>query len=66
MTLKNAATLALIGSLVVTIVLALDFVNTILGIARDLIPMMAVLRSLAYFFASLCVTVFFYVFTRTQ
>jgi hypothetical protein len=63
-TLKNAAFLALIGTLLLTITLAGDFINAVLGVVRGLVPAMAVLGSLVYFFASLTVTVFFYVFNR--
>jgi hypothetical protein len=66
MTLKNAATLALIGTLVLTVLLAIDFFDSVLAVARGLIRAMAVLRTLVYFFVSLTVTVFFYVFNRAQ
>jgi hypothetical protein len=66
MTLKNAATLALIGTLLLTVLLAIDFVDSVLAVARGLIPAMAVLRILIYLVASLTVTVFFYVFNRAQ
>jgi hypothetical protein len=66
MTLKNAATLALIGMLLLTVLLALDFFNSVMGVTRGLIPTMAILRSLIYLFASLTVTMFFYVFNRAQ
>ena len=66
MNLKNAAFLALIGTLLLTVLTAADFINVILGVARDVIPAMALLRSLVYLFASLSVTVFFYDFNRTQ
>jgi len=66
MTLKSAAFLALLGTLVLTILLAVDFINTVLGVLRDVIPAMALLRSLVYVFASLGATVFFYVFHRAQ
>ena len=64
MTLKNAAFLALIGTALLTILMAADFINTVLGVARDVIPAMALLRSLVYLLASLTATVFFYVFNR--
>jgi uncharacterized membrane protein len=64
MTLKNAAFLALIGTLLLTITLAGDFINAVLGVVRGLVPAMAVLGSLVYLVASLTVTVFFYVFNR--
>jgi len=66
MTLKNAAFLALAGMLLLTILLAADFVNTLLNVARGLIPAMALLRSLVYLFAGLTVTVYFYVFNKVQ
>ncbi len=66
MTLRNAALLALIGMLLLTVLLAVDFVNTVLGVARDLIPAMALLRSLVYLLAGLGVTVYFYVFGKAQ
>jgi hypothetical protein len=66
MTLKSASFLALIGTLLLTILLAFDFIRTILGILRDVIPAVAFLRSLIYLFASLSVTVFFYVFHRAE
>jgi hypothetical protein len=66
MTLKTAATLALIGTLLLTVLLAIDFVDSVLAVARGLIPAMTVLRTLICFFASLTVTVFFYVFSRAQ
>ena len=66
MSLKNAAFLALIGTLLLTIMLAGDFIDAVLAVVRGLIPAMALLRSLVYLFASLTVTVFFYVFNRAQ
>lgn len=66
MTLKNAAFLALIGTLILTILLALDFIKTVSGVLSDVVPAMALLRSLVYLFASLSVTVFFYVFHKAQ
>ena len=66
MTLKNAAFLALIGSLLITVLLAIDFVDSVLAVVRGLIPAMLVLRTLIYLVASLTVTVFFYAFNRAQ
>jgi hypothetical protein len=62
MSLKNAALLALVGMTLLTILTAADFVNTVLGILRDVVPAIALFRSLIYVLASLTVTVFFYVF----
>jgi len=66
MTLKNVAFPAFLGTLLLTIVVAFDFVNTALGVLRDIVPPVAVLRSLIYLFASVSVTVFFYVFYKGQ
>jgi len=64
MSLKNAAFLALIGMLLLTILLAADFIKTVSGVLNGVVPAMALLRSLVYLLASLSVTVFFYVFNR--
>jgi hypothetical protein len=66
MTLKNAALLALLGTLLLTIVVAFDFVNAASGVLHDIVPPVTVLRSLIYLFASVSVTVFFYVFYKHQ
>lgn len=66
MALKNAALMALIGTLLLTILLAMDFIKTVSGVVNDVIPAMALLRSLVYLLANLSVTVFFYVFYTAQ
>jgi hypothetical protein len=66
MTLKNAGFLAMIGTLLLTILLAADFIKTVSGVLTDVVPVMALLRSLVYLLASLSVTVFFYFFHRAQ
>ena len=66
MNLKGAAFLALIGTVLLTTLLVLDFINTVVGVMRDVVPAMALLRSLVYAFASLSVMVFFYFFNRAQ
>ena len=66
MTLKNAAFLALVGMALLSLILAADFINTLLGVVRGLIPAMALLRSLVYLVAGVTVTLFFWVFYRVQ
>lgn len=66
MNLKSAALLTLIGMILLTILLAADLINAGLGVMRDVVPAMALLRSLVYVLASLSVTVFFYVFYKAQ
>jgi hypothetical protein len=62
MTLKNAAPLALIGTGLLTILLAVHFILDILNAARSLIPAMSVLPSFIHVLASLSLAVFLYVF----
>jgi hypothetical protein len=66
MNLKTAAFLALVGMILLTLVVAVDFINTFLGVMRDLIPAMALFRSFVYLLASLSLLVFLYVFHRSQ
>jgi hypothetical protein len=66
MSLKNAALLALIGQSLLTFMFVTNLINTILGVIRDLIPVMAMLTSLVYVLASLSLVVFFYVFHKNQ
>ena len=66
MSLKSAALLALIGTILLTILVLAHFIFTLLGVMRDVIPAMALLTSLVHLFASLSVVVFFYVFYRKQ
>jgi hypothetical protein len=66
MTLKSAAFLGLIGTLLLTILLAMDFITTVSGVLADVVPAVALLRSLIYLFASVSALLFFYVFHRAQ
>lgn len=66
MGLKHAAFLALIGTLLLTILLAADLIKTVSGVLNGVVPAMALLRSLVYLLASLSMTVFFYVFNKAQ
>jgi hypothetical protein len=66
MSLKTAALLALVGTALLTILLASDFINVVTGVIRDVVPAMALLRSLIYLLASLTATVFFYVFQQSE
>jgi hypothetical protein len=66
MSLKNAAFLALIGMLLLTILMAADYVKAVWGVLNDVFPAMALLRSIVYLLASLSVLAFFYVFNRAQ
>ena len=66
MTLRTAAFLALVGMLLLTAVATADFITTVGGVLHDVIPMAQLLRALVYLFASVAVTVFFYVYSRSQ
>jgi uncharacterized protein YybS (DUF2232 family) len=64
MTLKSAAFLALIGTILTTILLVYNFVFAVLNVMRGLIPLDTLLTSLIYAFASVTLMVFFYVFHK--
>ena len=66
MTLKTAALWALVGMILLTLLVAADFIRTVTGVLNDLVPAVALLRSLIYLLASLSVTVFFWVFQKPQ
>lgn len=66
MTLKNAALLALVGTILMTVLLVWNFVFTFLNVLRDLVPAVTLFSSLIYAFGSFTVAVFFFVFHRTQ
>jgi hypothetical protein len=66
MSLKNAAFLALIGTLLLTILLAFGFINDALGVARGLIPPVRLITSLIETFAGVTAVLFFYVVHRRQ
>ena len=64
MTVKGASFLALIGMLLLTILMTWTFIRTVMAIVDGLLPALAFVRALIYLFASLAVTVFFFVFNR--
>jgi hypothetical protein len=64
MTVKGASLLALVGMLLLTILMAWTFIRTVMAIVDGLLPALALVRALIYLFASLAVTVFFFVFNR--
>jgi hypothetical protein len=66
MTLKNAALLALIGTILMTALLVWSFVLTLLNVLRDLVPAVTLFQSFIYAFGCFSVMVFFYLFHRTQ
>jgi hypothetical protein len=66
MTLKTAALLALIGTILMTALLVWSFVLTLLNVLRDLVPAVTLFSSFIYAFGCFSVMVFFFVFHRTQ
>ena len=66
MSLKNAAFLALVGMILVTILLMAVLIGDALAFVLSLIPVMRLLTSLIYAFASLSVAVYLYVFHKAQ
>ena len=66
MTLKNAALLALIGTILVTALLTWDFISDLLNVLNGLVPAVKLFSAIVYALGALCVTVFFFVFHRAQ
>jgi hypothetical protein len=66
MTLKNAALLALVGTILITALLVWTFVFTFFNALRGLVPAVTLLSSFIFAFGSFSVAVFFYVFHRAQ
>jgi hypothetical protein len=66
MTLKNAALLAMIGTIVATVLLAWTFVMTVLNVLRVLAPPIMLFPWFVYAFACCSMAVFFYVFHKAQ
>jgi len=66
MTLKSAALLALIGTILGTALVLWTFVFDVVNVLRGLVPLLTLFSSFIYAFACLSVAVFFYVFHRTQ
>jgi hypothetical protein len=66
MNLKSAAFLALVTMLLLTLLVIADFINVVLGVLRDILPAMMLLRSIIYLLASVGLTVFLWVFHRAQ
>lgn len=66
MTLKTASLLALIGTLLLTVLCLVDFIHVVAGVLNGVIAALEFLRSLVYLFASLSLTLFFYAFHKAQ
>ena len=66
MSLKSAALLALIGSVLLAALLTFDFIMNVLNVSRGLVPAVVLFSSLIYAFGAFSLAVFFYVFHRGQ
>jgi len=66
MTLKNAALLALIGTILMTALPVWQFVFNLLNLLRGVVPAVMVFESFIYAFGCFTVMVFFLVFYRAQ
>jgi hypothetical protein len=66
MTLKNAALLALVGMILLTIVLAAGCIVSVTGFLSGVVSAVAMLASLIRVFAALTLAVFFFVFHKAQ
>jgi hypothetical protein len=66
MTLKSAALLALIGTILISIVLVWDFVFNVVGVVRGVQAPVVLLSSLLCAFGAVSVAVFFFFFHIAQ
>ena len=66
MTIRSAASLALLGAVLVMIVLVVGFVLDLLNVLRGLITALRLVTSFIYAFASVGAVVFLAVFRKTQ
>jgi hypothetical protein len=66
MTMRSAASLALIGAVLVAIVLVVGFVLDLLNVLGGLIPVLRLVTSFIYAFAGVAAVVFLSVFRKTQ
>ena len=66
MPLKNAALLALIGTIVMTVLLVWNFVSNVLNVLRGVDAPVVLFASFIYAFGCFSVMVFVYVFHRAQ
>lgn len=65
MTMRSAASLALLGAVLVAILLVVGCVLDLLNAIRGLVPALRLVASFVYAFAGVCAVVFLYVFRRS-
>lgn len=64
--MKSAAFLALVAMILLTVLVLAGFIRDVSSVINGLIPAVRVVASLIYLFASLSVSVFFWVFYKRQ
>ncbi len=64
MTIKNAAFLAFLATLLLSVLMLWRLVMDILNVSQGLVPAVTLLASILYAFASITVAVFFFVFQK--
>jgi hypothetical protein len=66
MSLKNAAFLALVGMILLTILLVVGLINDTMGVMQGIVPAVKLVTSLIDAFAGVTLVAFLYVFHRHQ
>ena len=66
MTLKNAALLALIGMILLSVVCAVSFIDNLVAFLRGVTAAIALVASLIHLLSSLGLTLFLYVLHKAQ
>jgi uncharacterized membrane protein YpjA len=66
MTLKNAALVAMVGTILMAVLLAWKFFFDVLNYLHGLIPAVTLLSAFIYAFGCFTVALFFYVFYKNQ
>ena len=66
MSLRTAAVIAIIGMALWTILLAANFINSLIALSHGIVAAAATLTALIHFLAALSLLIFFAVFHRSQ
>ena len=64
--MRSAASLALLGAVLLTILLIVGFLSDLLNVLRGLVPALRLVASFIYAFAGVGAVMFLYVFRRAQ
>ena len=66
MTLRTASVIAIVGTALWVILLAANFINSVIALSRGVVAASATLTSLIHLLAALSILIFFAVFHRSQ